>query len=384
MSVLDVVRILRTTKQADAAAQAAEAAKVARVAEQTKKVQSVQRIQVGSEVVEFPADMPDDKIKAALKKHYGPTATQQKITALEQENVALKNKPAERVEPRITASLKNKYVDDRDGASRVVFTKEDVRPEVSTTLNVELYTRGMERAWLNVPKSARWTDDFQTRIGGKLQRVTVTDGVAYKGDEFLKMLSDDLEALSDQTSILGDTEKKLWTAMANKLRVSKGINDIPFVITNSQGLKDMKAGGLYLHDGKFVLINAEALKTVAIFKMGIHEAVHAKTVGELNSGGALSRLTENLLAIAKKEAPDHPAAPVYGYSNKLEFAAEALSSPSFYERLKKIETPTGTVADRFIQAVAKVLGLGAVAIGTAEYDALEKIVAPQEVESDGA
>lgn len=385
MSVLDVVRILRTTKQADAAAQAAEAAKVARVAEQTKKAQSVQRIQVGSEVVEFPADMPDDKIKAALKKHYGPTATQQKITALEQENVALKNKPAEKPEVRITAAFKNKYIDDTDGSVKNILSRDDIEP-VSTAKSVApLYALGIEQAWLNTPKANRWVNTIPTINNGTKYNFKVTDGLAFKGDEYMDMILNDVTELSNNTSILTPIEQKLWISVAEKLRKNPKVANSTFVVTNTDSFREMNAAGLYLLKNDVSFIRKDNLKNgTSFFKTSIHEAVHAATMHELKKDTAFSRLTETLLAVAKKESPDHPAAPVYGYTDKLEFAAEALSNPSFFKRLKDIDTPTGSVADRFLQVVTKILGLGAVAIGTAEYDALEKIVAPQEVESDGA
>ena len=107
MSVLDVVRILRTTKQADAAAQAAEAAKVARVAEQTKKAQSVQRIQVGNEVIEFPASMKDEEIKAVLKKNYPPKPAAAPATI---------GMPSQQpVVQQISGNFKNKFLDEESG-----------------------------------------------------------------------------------------------------------------------------------------------------------------------------------------------------------------------------------------------------------------------------
>lgn len=387
MSVLDVVRILRTTKQADAAAQAAEAAKVARVAEQTKKAQSVQRIQVGSEVIEFPADMPDDKIKAALKKHYGPSAAQQKITALEQENVALKNKPAERVEPRITASLKNKYVDDHDGMVRTVFTADDVTPEMSTALDVPLYAKGFERQVLNVPLSARWQDVIKTRdpLTGETIDFTVKDGVAYKGTDFLGMIAKDIETMADTGEILTSTEKKLWSAVAERLKRRAELANVPVVITQSPSMKEINAAGVYFAKRNVIILDANTLKRTGFYHTAIHEAVHARTFTALEEiSNPVSMQVKALLDFAQKASPAPEVAPVYGYTNRHEFAAEALSNPKFYQRLKDIETPLGNVADRFVKIIGKLLGVGAVAVGTPEWDALEKIVAPQQVESDGA
>ena len=381
--ILDVVRVLNNSEKAKKAAAAEKAAEMAKAAERAAKLKSIRQIEVEGKLYEFPADATNDEIQTVLNKKLGPTPMQQKVQQLEQENAKLKAAP-QQAPVRTTADLKNKFVDDSDGIPKTIFTSDDVKPEPSTAVGVDLYAKGFERAHLNTPKSDRYTTNFTSRFDGKDYEVNVTDGVAYKGDHFLDMMLKDIEVLRDTGEVLTDTEYLIWSSVINRIKNRPNIKNTPFVITSAPFLKDIKAAGVYFNKKGLVLIHTDTLKRTGFFHTGVHEAVHVQTVEALQKDSALGDLVDILLATAKEKSPASAVAPVYGYTNKLEFAAEALSNALFYKRLKDIETPNGTVAQRFTQAIGKILGLGTMAIGTAEFAALEKIVAPAEVGTDGA
>jgi hypothetical protein len=104
-------------------------------------------------------------------------------------------------------------------------------------------------------------------------------------------------------------------------------------------------------DHEVTLSEAAAGKAEQIF---LHETVHAATLLALDKGGLMATQMNRLYEQVKANGA---AQGQYGLKNVGEFVAEAFTNKEFQAMLKGIKVPGGSVWERFVNMVRRVLGM---------------------------
>ena len=393
MSVLDVVRILRTTKQADAAAQAAEAAKVARVAEQTKKAQSVQRIQVGNEVIEFPASMKDEEIKAVLKKNYPPKPAAAPATI---------GMPSQQpVVQQISGNFKNKFLDEESGTVIEPIVKLEtpkgwcgIETEPPADHKLPLYKWKLDKTLNSDGPPTHW-GTFKIRGAGGEKIDNPVWGMKVDVQAFMLMGQKDIKVMA-VNGVIPEAFADFYVEWMQKMSTptfAKRMADTKLIVGSDDYTASGKYGGWYADKLKMAFLDKRAMYEAphTLYQRGVHEIGHAATVWSYENVANVKRTWNTLYQewLLRVSAPLDKN--MYMWENPKELIAEGMSNPGSARVLKNMpydgphQAPNGTTAwDAYVFNVSRFLGIGALTAGTAEFEFAEKIVAPQQVESDGA